>query len=210
MNSLILKVCGMTLTENIAEVAESRPDFMGFILYPGSPRYVGDNSFPDIPTGMPETIKKTGVFVNEKIETVMTMVKRHSLQAVQLHGDESPEYCRQIKKEGITLIRAFRVSGTIIPDTESYTGICDLFLFDTSSAGYGGSGKKFNWEILKQYREETPFLISGGLTPCDREAIMEFRHKSFAGIDINSGFETAPGIKDATAVKNFIKSIRNE
>jgi phosphoribosylanthranilate isomerase len=210
MNSLILKVCGMTITKNIAGVAESRPDFMGFIFYPGSPRYVGDNSFPDIPTGMPETIKKTGVFVNEKKERVISLVKQHNLQAVQLHGDESPEYCRQINKEGITLIRAFRVPGNKIPDTEPYTGICDLFLFDTSAAGYGGSGKKFNWELLNQYNGNTPFLISGGITPCDREAIMGFRHKSFAGIDINSGFETAPGIKDATAIKNFINSIRNE
>lgn len=210
MNSLILKVCGMTLTDNIAEVAEARPDFLGFIFYQGSPRYVGDNSFPSIPSDMPEAIKKTGVFVNEKKERVISLVKQHHLQAVQLHGDESPEYCRHIKKESITLIRAFRISGNMLPDVKPYTGICDLFLFDTSTSGYGGSGKKFNWEILKQYREETPFLISGGISPGDREAIMSFRHKSFAGIDINSGFETAPGKKDATAVKNFIKSIRNE
>ncbi|MCA1755944.1 MAG: phosphoribosylanthranilate isomerase [Bacteroidales bacterium] len=210
MNSLIVKVCGMTLTGNIKEVAESLPDYMGFIFFPGSPRYVGDDQFPDLPSDMPETIKKTGVFVNEREETVRAIVKRHNLQAVQLHGDESPEYCRNIKKEKITLIRAFRISGNTIPDVEPYSAICDLFLFDTSSAGYGGSGKKFNWEILKQYNGNTPFLISGGISPEDVEAIIGFSHKSFAGIDINSGFETSPGIKDATAVNNFINSIRNE
>ncbi|MDR1918776.1 MAG: phosphoribosylanthranilate isomerase, partial [Tannerellaceae bacterium] len=127
---------------------------------------------------------------------------------LQLHGDESPELCHSLQKRGFSLIKAFSIAGAAdLKRTAAYEGRTDYFLFDTACPGYGGSGKSFDWSLLDAYEGETPFLLSGGVQPGSLEAIRRFRHPRFAGIDLNSGFESAPGLKDIDKLTPFIKQL---
>lgn len=196
--------------ENIVEIAALAPDFMGFIFYPPSPRYAG-NLDPGTVRKIPSHIIKTGVFVNETADTILNTMEKYDLQAVQLHGEESPGLCLQCKKQGMVVIKAIPVSGRLDEQLiNSYESSVDYLLFDTRSPGKGGSGKKFDWSVLRQYHAHLPFFLSGGITPEDAEEIVKRIHQpQFIGIDINSGFETAPGIKNIEQVKVFIEKIRS-
>ena len=158
---------------------------------------------------MPSSSLRVGVFVNSETEYILYKVREFGLNLVQLHGNESPEQCRAIRSKGIDIIKAFSLktdnADTI---TEPYDGLCRYYLFDTPCAAYGGSGKTFDWTLTQSYHGKTPFLLSGGIRPGSLEQISSFRHPSFAGIDINSGFETAPGMKDTEAIYEFIKRLR--
>ncbi|RGR56112.1 phosphoribosylanthranilate isomerase [Phocaeicola plebeius] len=201
---MIVKVCGMREAENIRQVEQTGADWMGFIDYEGSPRYVAD-----VPEYLPETVQKVGVFVNASLPRIRERRTAWQLNFVQLHGKESPEFCREVQQTGLRVIKAFSLR---TPDdllaTESYAACCDYFLFDTPCNGYGGSGKSFDWEMLTHYHGETPFLLSGGLKPESLDALLKFSHSSWAGIDLNSGFEQAPGLKDAAALSDFIYSFK--
>lgn len=188
---------------NIREVEQLGPDLMGFIFYPGSPRCVTVT-----PAYLPEKAMRVGVFVNEEKNKVEALAKSFSFTYIQLHGNESPEYCSQLQSKGRKVIKAFSVSkeDDLIP-TLAYEGKCDYFLFDTPCKQYGGSGKAFNWNILKAYKGKTPFLLSGGICPEMADALKEFRHPLFAGIDLNSRFEFAPGEKDANKIKEFMNQL---
>lgn len=193
-------------SRNIDELSKGGIDWMGFIFYPNSSRYVLTDFIPATPG-----IKRVGVFVNEDIQTIKKIVTKYQLHFVQLHGNESPEYCQDLSVEGYKIIKAFSIGDDEnLPTTQiaHYCNFADYFLFDTASHLYGGSGKQFNWEVLRQYTEDTPFLLSGGLSFEDAAALKDFYHPQCVGIDINSRFEIAPGIKNIRLIKQFVNKMR--
>lgn len=203
---MIIKVCGMREPENIRAVEQAGADWMGFIFFPRSARYV--DLCPDY---LPERCKRVGVFVNESTDQILPKAKEFSLHYIQLHGKETPEQCRRLKAEGLGVIKVFSIAGEKdLQPISCYDGVCDYFLFDTACPGYGGSGNMFNWDILQAYQGETPFLLSGGIRPDSINALLRFKHRRWAGIDLNSGFETAPAQKDASLLQTFIEQIKKE
>lgn len=200
----LIKVCGMTEAENIRDVEELGVDMIGFIFYPKSPRCLCE-----MPEYLPTKARRVGVFVNESKENILVYADRFGLQYIQLHGTESPEYCRSLRSSGLHLIKAFSIS---LPKDmlaiSAYKGLCDYYLFDTKTPQYGGSGNQFDWNLLHRYNGNTPFLLSGGINPYSVKAIREFHHPKLAGIDINSRFETAPGIKDVERIEKFVQELR--
>ena len=204
-----VKVCGMIDPFNVKEIAELKPDFMGFIFFPGSPRYVGNEPDMILFNSVPPGIKKTGVFCNEDNHKILDLSIQTGLDMIQLHGNESTESCFQLKSSGLTIIKAFNIDGDF--DFESlnqYMPGCDYFLFDTKSEKPGGSGKKFSWEKLKEYYLDKPFFLSGGIGPEDAGEIKSIYNRGLFAVDINSRFETSPGIKDAVLVKTFINALK--
>ena len=201
---MIVKVCGMREARNIGQVEQSGADWMGFIFYGRSPRFVA--SCPDY---LPQTMKRVGVFVNADLNDILAHVGEFGLDAVQLHGAETPEMCCELRNSGLTVIKAFALrSEADVEGVETYEGACNYFLFDTPTSGFGGSGRKFDWTLLDAYHGMTPFLLSGGLSADSLEALSQFSHPRWAGIDLNSGFETAPAVKDASALKQFINEFK--
>ncbi|WP_185851756.1 phosphoribosylanthranilate isomerase [Blattabacterium cuenoti] len=200
---LKIKICGVKL--NIEKISNLFPDFIGFIFYPYSPRFVGKNFFPP---KLKKGILKTGVFVNESKENILKIGKK--LDFVQLHGTESPSYCEDLtQKNGLKLIKSFRIDDSFsFKKIKNYIYSCSYFLFDSQTPFYGGSGKKFTWNKLYEYHFDTPFFLSGGIGIEDIENIKNFSHPKMFGIDINSRFEISPGNKDKTSINNFIKEIR--
>lgn len=201
----IIKVCGMTDADNIRNVELLGVDMIGFIFYPKSPRCLCEK-----PRYLPTLSKRVGVFVNESKENVLMYADRFSLNYIQLHGNESPDYCRSLHSNGLHLIKAFSISlPKDLQDVSDYDGLCQYYLFDTKTPQYGGSGNQFDWNILQRYNGSTPFLLSGGINPYSANAIKEFHHPRLAGIDLNSRFETKPGVKDVERIKMFLKDLKN-
>jgi len=194
---------------NIREVASTGPDFLGFIFYPGSKRYIGTD--PDIAgfQQVPARIKKVGIFVNEKPEKILELAYQYDLDLMQLHGSETVQDCRTIKSAGYQVIKAFGVdAGFNFTTLTPFLQFCDYFLFDAKSAEYGGTGQKFNWQKILQYKYNVPFFLSGGIGPDDSAVIRDINHPAFFAVDINSRFETEPGLKNVIHVKAFIKEIK--
>lgn len=203
-----LKVCGMRDPENIRTIALLQPDYMGFIFYPRSPRFVGDDF--SIPLSFPAHIKKVGVFVNETTHTMLRQSDRLSLDYLQLHGNEPVEQVRTLKEQGIKIIKAFSVDehfdfGLTLP----YASLADFFLFDTKGKYYGGNAQIFDWGILKNYDQQVPFFLSGGLTPDNVEAVESLKGMNLHALDINSGVETQPAVKDEHRVYRVTKFLKN-
>ena len=211
-----LKVCGMKYDENIKDVAALQPDYLGFIFWEHSKRY-----FKDPMPHIPNTIKKVGVFVDATIEEVILKVKKYRLQAVQLHGEESPEYCKKLKhellssKHGVSKIDIIKVF-SIRDDFDfnlltPYESIADFYLFDTKGALPGGNGYTFNWELLKNYPSTKPYFLSGGIGLTEVENIAAFLEmpasKYCQVIDVNSKFEIEPGLKNVSELKEFRKTV---
>jgi phosphoribosylanthranilate isomerase len=206
---MIVKVCGMRESANIEEIAFLKPDLMGFIFYPKSKRYVGEDfDTMLVQTVMPE-IETTGVFVNEEIGSLIRLAEKYRFDYIQLHGNESPSYCQKVKDNGFKVLKAFGVNQEFEWEVLiKYIDVCDYFLFDTNTNNYGGSGQKFDWNLLLAYTYDKPFILSGGIKPEDAELINSLNHKQFAGVDINSGFEIHPGLKDPEKIKYFINHLR--
>lgn len=210
-----IKVCGMTQLDQVRKLDEMGIDFAGFIFYPKSPRYVGKHLTGDQLRKAKLRIGKVGVFVNTPYDQMMRTVDEYGLDMVQLHGDETPRACEQIANY-VTVIKVFRlgendpISWIIKPYEES----CDMFLFDTLGAGYGGTGKKFNWELLKPAGIEKLFYLSGGIEPEDTEKLQVFFQEEVAkkmfSIDINSRFEIQSGVKDLEKIKIFSDNLNNK
>ncbi|NOY94931.1 MAG: phosphoribosylanthranilate isomerase [Chlorobi bacterium] len=206
---LKIKVCGMKFPDNMAAVSTLPVDMLGFIFYPPSKRYIG-NILPKEGVRLFNTSKeKVGVFVNEKSEVIISFIKKFRLNSIQLHGDESPEYCRQLKSTGIKAVKAFRVNETFdFETTSAYLNTVDLFLFDTKAEQPGGTGEKFDWQVLENYHYSTPFLLSGGIQPEDTGEIKQISHPMLYGVDLNSGFEDEPGLKNIGKLEAFIKILK--
>ena len=209
--SLMIKICGMREPENILEVADLKPDLMGFIFYPDSPRYAGKILNPEILTRFPPGISRVGVFVNGDFDDIYGTIHKYSLDMVQLHGDESPETCRQLSEGGIHVIKSFNIKDSNgFRSCEKYIPYTSYFLFDASTSKYGGAGYKFDWKILDRYTLGHPFLLSGGIAPADVYDLLEITNPAFCGIDLNSRFEVKPGLKDVKILKKFISDIRTK
>lgn len=217
---LKLKICGMRDPDNIDQVALLQPDYLGLIFFEGSPRFV-KNEIRELE----QAIKKTGVFVNASKDFILEKVSKYALSAVQLHGEESSEFCTQLKNifskagKNPELIKVFSVKEEFNFELlEAYEGIVDLFLFDTKGKSKGGNGITFNWKLLKDYPSPTPFFLSGGIGPEEIPAIKSlyehFQKKNkqdvFFGVDVNSRFETAPGLKNVEKLKTFRKDFFTE
>ena len=207
-----VKVCGMTLPEQLEQLGGMGVTFAGFIFYPKSPRYV----FKGLTTSQirkENSVNKVGVFVNASIEEVLHMVDECRLHMVQLHGDETPKYCEKIA-DYVSVVKAFRISENenIEWMIRPYMDVCDMFMFDTMGAGYGGTGKKFDWNMLQGQTIGKPFFLSGGIEPGDEEKLKTFTAepvvKALFAIDINSKFELAPGIKELDKVRLFADNLK--
>ena len=201
---MIVKVCGMRDAENIRQLEALGIDWMGMIFWPKSKRYV---STP--PVYLPQHVRKVGVFVDASLDAIRQHVEDYQLDIVQLHGQESPDMLKVLKP--LTLIKAFNIATPEdLQKTEPYEGLADYFLFDTKGKSVGGNGEKFDWSVLASYQGETPFLLSGGIGPEDAQDVKTFHHPKCIGIDLNSRFETEPGLKDITKLKQFLEAIRYE
>ena len=225
-----LKVCGMKYVENIQQVAELQPDYLGFIFYEKSKRNF-EGIIPELPAGM----KKTGVFVNEIKEIVISLVEEYRLDAIQLHGDESVDYVTDLKKqlaarrllfiaenkeirkkknkhvisdEKVEIIKVFGVKDAFDFDVlKPYLEVVDYFLFDTKGKDRGGNGTQFDWSVLDQYPFEKPFFLSGGIGLEDVEEVTKIINSALPiyALDVNSKFESEPGKKKIEELKKFKK-----
>jgi phosphoribosylanthranilate isomerase len=207
MKKLQLKICGMRDPANILEVAGLKPDYMGFIYHDKSPRYVGiDFQAPTIS----KKTKRVGVFVNQSLSLIFREVERNMLSAVQLHGDETPELCSSIKSKGIEVIKVFSVDQDFdFANTKPYQYAADYFLFDTKGINYGGTGKSFDWTLLKNYSGPIPFFLSGGLSVENIIELNKIENPAFYGLDLNSKVEDAPGIKNVQQIKTIIETLKS-
>jgi phosphoribosylanthranilate isomerase len=206
---LKVKVCGLTDPDNVQDIAGLIPDFMGFIFYPGSKRFVGNIKKDSLFSNIPSCILKTGVFVNEEPSRIINIMNLFGLDLVQLHGDETAEYCSFLKQEGLKVIKAFSINENFSFEIlEQYLNKCEYFLFDTKSDSPGGSGIKFDWRKINEYTLEMPFFLGGGIGPEDASLVKQLNHKWLIAVDINSRVEICPGIKNYTKVKEFIYEIR--
>lgn len=213
-----LKVCGMKYQENIADVAQLQPDYLGFIFYEKSPRF-----FDGIIPSIPKSIKKVGIFVDASIETILEKVKKYNLDAIQLHGNESPEFCVECNAELVSashpvdIIKVFSIKDKFNFDSlEPYEIVCDYYLFDTKGKLPGGNGYTFNWEVLKDYPSSKPFFLSGGIGSEETKNVLSFLQRQESkychAIDVNSKFEIEPGLKNIELLKEFKDAVitRNE
>jgi phosphoribosylanthranilate isomerase len=200
-----IKICGTTNKYDALLASEFGADMIGFILYKKSKRHVEPKLVADIINELPPKILKVGVFVNEDRDKVIEIARDTGLNALQFHGDETPEYCRLFKDE-FKLIKAFSIK-----DRKSLENInnfdTDFYLLDTYKKGsYGGTGETFDWQVLKDFEFLKPVILSGGLTPDNvAKAITELTPY---GVDVTSGVEASPGNKDADRLKKFIQNVR--
>ena len=204
-----IKVCGMKYAENIMELSRLPVDYMGFIFYAKSPRYC-ENELTNLDF-IPKNSKKIGVFVNETHEKILATVQKYNLDGIQLHGAETPVFCKTLKQKlpHINITKAINIENiTDIEKTKMYDNdCCDAFLFDTKTHLHGGSGLKFEWWTLDWYDGEIPFYLSGGISINDTVKIKEIQHPLLQGIDINSKFEIEPGLKNVALIKEFIEQL---
>ena len=199
-----LKVCGMKYPDNVRAVAALLPDYMGFIFYKPSKRYCGETLTPEFVKALSPSILKTGVFVNESLEEVLRICAAYGFKAVQLHGHETPEFCLACKNAGLEVIKVFHVGETMDWSIlEPYKKVADYFLFDTKTPEYGGSGMRFNWEILQEYDNEIPLFLSGGVDESILTELNDLKTVSIYALDVNSRFELEPGLKDVDRIKKF-------
>ena len=202
-----IKVCGLKHPGNISEVAALEPDYVGFICYAPSPRYATElNS--EILDALPEPIYKTAVFVNEDAEIIQKLVDSYNFDAIQLHGNESPYFCKEFKDK-VTVIKAFGIGeGFDFERLKQFADSVDYFLFDTKTDIHGGSGQTFDWSLLDNYKMDIPFFLSGGLSLENLEEIKAIKHPQFYGVDFNSKFELEPGLKDINKLKKAFEILR--
>ena len=210
MNSRMIKVCGMREADNIRQVEALGIDWLGFIFWPKSSRFVHER-----PAYLPANAKRVGVFVDADIEVVRETAAAYCLDIIQLHGKESPAYIKHLRSlcsdHVAVIVKAFNIATPEdLKQTEPYEGITDYFLFDTKAKMVGGNGTQFDWTVLNDYQGNTPFILSGGIGPDDAEKVKAFHHPMLAGIDLNSRFETVPAHKDVNLLRTFIETIKNE
>ncbi len=204
---MILKVCGMRDMDNISHLSGIGVRMMGFIFYDKSKRFIGLENRNALFNNVPKNVKKVGVFVNEPIEALIENASHYHLDYVQLHGNESPDYCKEVQTK-IKVIKAFRIDENFDFNLLEEFQNCEYLLFDAKGKEYGGNGIKFDWSVLEKYKMETPFILSGGIKLEDADDILSIQHPKMAGIDINSGFEIEPGLKNIEKIKSFISLLR--
>ncbi len=190
---LKIKVCGMREADNIKALCELPIDYIGFIFYPKSPRYVVEN----ISSLIPAPIKKTGVFVNASLEEIQAKKEEFDLQVIQLHGNESPEFCEQVRKMDLTTFKAFGIDDEFNWNSiHAYQDVVDYFLFDTKSKAYVGTGQTFNWDKIQENPYDKPYLLSGGISIDNIKEAANYQDERLYGLDLNSKFELSPALKN--------------
>ncbi len=219
ITTMNIKVCGITEMKQLQQLDGLDIDFAGLIFYKESPRYIGDKISKTELKSADFDLKKVGVFVNPEMIDVLDAIDDYGLDAVQLHGDESPEMCEDLSSE-VEVIKAFRVTDGADIDklVAPYDAVCDYYLFDTGGytsplavglvGAFGGTGKQFDWSILAKAKIEKPFFLSGGIGADDASKVKAFKHPDFFGVDINSLFEKEPGVKDMGKVLNFRQGLK--
>ena len=208
-NPIALKICGMKYNNNVRDIAVLRPDYMGFILYPYSPRYAGDKITRVVMDKLPPTIQKIGVFVNQRTTAIMRRMDEMGFNYAQLHGDETLADVRRLTKAGHKVIKVFRIDNDFdFAEVEPFVPHVSFFLFDTKGEKYGGTGKKWNWDKLNDYTYPVKFFLSGGIGPNDVHTIKSINHPMLEGVDVNSHFEDEPGQKDRARLESFIQQLR--
>ncbi len=203
-----IKICGMTFPKNINEIASLQPDYLGFIFYEKSPRHF-ENDIPNLPN----SIKKVGVFVNASLEEIQEKVKQYDLDLVQLHGDESPEFCHLLQQNKFKVIKEFSIDKDFnFNQLHYYINTCSYFLFDTKGINYGGNGITFDWSVLEKYHLDKPYFLSGGIGVENIEEVKSFLTKDYSknciGIDCNSKLEVSPGLKSTEKTKQLINAFK--
>jgi phosphoribosylanthranilate isomerase len=206
MKNVKLKICGMKETENITEISTLQPDYLGFIFWEKSKR----NMTLDVIPELPETIKKVGVFVDASIQEIAAKINQYQLDVIQLHGNESVIFCRNVKKLGVEVIKVFSMNSNFnFSLVKEYVLAVDYFLFDTKGKLPGGNGVTFDWKILENYHCDTPYFLSGGIGTTEIDGLKEFLKSPAAkkcyAIDVNSRFEKKPGIKNKIKLQKFKK-----
>jgi phosphoribosylanthranilate isomerase len=205
-----IKVCGMRDKSNIRELVRVHPDYIGFIFYGASPRFVGEDLNPSVLDYIPESISRVGVFVNADKDYILQKINLYALKFIQLHGGESPAFCREMSDEGIAVIKAFHIGAEFDFNTVNpFKPWCKYFLFDTKCSSFGGSGRKFQWDIFEKYDNEIPVFLSGGIGVDDTGLIRELDYLNLHAVDINSRFEKSQGIKNIQEIRKFIRELKS-
>jgi phosphoribosylanthranilate isomerase len=206
---MVIKVCGMKNTANRQALENLPVDIFGFIFYPSSPRHVGDLNRWELYELTRTQKSKAGVFVDSAADVILETARMYGLDFIQLHGHETPPICGGIRSSGLKVIKVFRVDDSFeFSEIKPFISVSDYFLFDTKSQRPGGSGRKFDWHNLEKYLYEVPFFLSGGIMPEDVETINQFSHPALYGLDLNSGFEDSPGLKNPGLIKSFLSFVR--
>lgn len=203
-----IKICGMKFADNISEIASLQPDYMGFIFYEKSPR-----NFENIIPSIDKSIQKVGVFVNASLEEIEEKVNQYELNLIQLHGDESPEFCQLLQQNKFKVIKAFGIDNQFnFSELEKYFNCCDYFLFDTKGTNYGGNGITFNWSVLENYHLDKQYFLSGGIGSENIEEVKSFltstSAKNCIAIDCNSKLEVSLGLKSTAKTKQLINAFK--
>ncbi len=204
MKKLGIKVCGMRNSDNIKELSELKPDFIGFIFYAKSKRFAStlDKKVLD---EIPDSTKKVGVFVNETIENIHKICKEYGFKYVQLHGDETVELCMKVKSLHYKVIKAFGIDGDFDFDmVNPFESVVDYFLFDTKTKGYGGSGQEYDWSVLGKYKGGVPYFLSGGIGEGNIENAFKFNDERMQVLDLNSKFEIEAGLKNIDLLRTKV------
>lgn len=193
-----LKICGIKFLYNMQKVAKLKPDYLGFIFYKKSRRYMEDTLAPEDLSSLPKKIKKVGVFVDADTDYILQMAKAYQLHVLQLHGHESPEQCKQLKEKGYQIIKVFSIGQEDFDfaQLDPYKAHVHYFLFDTKGKQPGGNGETFDWSKLRQYDNEIPFFLSGGVSLDHIEQLKTLDYFNLHAVDVNSQFEIEPGLKD--------------
>jgi len=202
-----IKVCGLKYPDNIKAVADLAPDYVGFIYYGRSPRFVDDIT-TDTLANLPAPIYKTAVFVDADLQEISRLIEQYEFDAIQLHGNEDAEFANSFRDK-VQVIKAFGLNEDFdFSQLNTYANKVDYFLFDTKTDAHGGSGKTFNWDVLEKYKLNVPFFLSGGLSLDNLEQVAKITHPQFYGVDLNSKFETSPGLKDIEKLKQAFSLIK--
>ncbi|TGE29114.1 phosphoribosylanthranilate isomerase [Hymenobacter metallicola] len=207
--ALRIKVCGMREAANVAAVAALHPDFLGFIFYPKSKRFVADTLDAELLGQLPEGCQKVGVFVDEGTAVIQQQVARYGLDLVQLHGHETPAQCAELQAAGVPVVKAFAFEAGFDFDTlRPYAPYCAYFLFDTKGEQPGGNGTTFDWQLLQGYPLEVPYFLAGGLDEQHAATLAKLQLPGLYAVDLNSRFELQPGLKDDSKLARMFTSLR--
>ena len=206
-----LKICGMRQAENIRQALILQPDYMGFIFYEKSSRFVSDELDEDLLNSFPFTTRKVGVFVNATAAYILEKVKKYNLDYVQLHGEELPDFCRNLKLKGVNVIKAFSIDSDFnFGKLQNYKPYCDFFLFDTKGEKRGGNGTTFDWSILDKYDNEKPIFLAGGIDLENIHNALEISGLKIHSLDVNSKFEISPALKDIEKLEELMRILKPE
>ena len=208
-NRTKVKICGLTTLEDARFVSGALADYLGFIFYPDSPRYVEPAKAGAIINWL-EGPQKVGVFVNQPLDDVNSIAKQTGIDLVQLHGNESPEYCELVDKPVIKVfhITENKTANELKFEIERYSDVVDYYLFDTKTDGlWGGTGKTFDWNILNEITDDKPYFLSGGLNPNNIRQAIETVNPT--AVDLSSGLEESPGLKDFDKIEQFFDVMRD-